>query len=99
MSELSESFAEIMAEFQRLGLRLDDLPYGAFAAGPGAAERFLEDLRRLQPGATWHEVFPDLPPHWVPGRPGRLISPTARPFSMIGGRRVPGSRSPRCEPR
>jgi hypothetical protein len=80
VSELSESFAEIMAEFQRLGLRLDDLPYGAFAAAPGGAERFLEELRRLQPGATWHEVFPDLPPHWVPGRPETWI----RPYRPLG---------------
>ena len=70
---MSELRAEIFAEFERLGLRLDDSPYQAFAAGPGGAERFLGELRRLQPGATWHDVFPDMPAHWVPGRPETWI--------------------------
>jgi hypothetical protein len=42
--------AQIFAEIERLGLRLDESPYQGFAAGPGGADRFLETLRRLQPG-------------------------------------------------
>jgi hypothetical protein len=61
--------AQIFAEFARLGLRLDESPHQAFAAGPGGAEHLLETLRDLRAGATWHDVFPDMPASWVPGRP------------------------------
>ena len=72
---MSELWPEILAEFRRLGLRLDDSPYQAFAAGPGGAERFLESLRRFQPGVTWRDVFPDMPSHWIPGRPETWTHP------------------------
>jgi len=31
--------------------------------------RFLAHLRGLKSGATWHDVFPDMPKHWVAGKP------------------------------
>ncbi len=59
----------IFSEFERLGLAYEESPYQGLAFGPGGEQDFLAHLRRLGPGATWRDVFPDMPAHWVLGRP------------------------------
>jgi hypothetical protein len=56
----------IVAEFERIGLPLSDMPGLAMEAG--AEHGLLEHLRRLPAGATWRDVFPDLPADWSPER-------------------------------
>ena len=71
----------IEAEFERLRLRVEQLPYQAIAASMSGG--FLDHLRSLAPGATWHDVFPDLPSNWRPGDqlefPDRPIGPFDQP--------------------
>jgi hypothetical protein len=70
LSDEREVTAQIFAEFERLGLDLAESPYqGMVSSEPGEAERFLSRLRGMQLGLTWWDVFPDIPAHWVPGRP------------------------------
>ena len=72
--------AAMDAELARLGLDLADSPYGVLGGdGPDAAARFLARLRALRAGATWRDVFPDMPAHWVPGRPETWTKPY-RPY-------------------
>ena len=75
MSDNRAVTKQIFNEFERLGLALDESPYQMFSAEPGGAERILEQLRRLEPGATWRDVFPEMPDHWVPGRPDTWTGP------------------------
>jgi hypothetical protein len=72
----------IATEFERLKLPASELPGGglAIAGGPGGLARFLAHLRGLEPGATWHDVFPDMPKHWVPGKPETWT----RPYRPLG---------------
>ena len=60
---------DILTEFKRLGLRLEDMPYQGIAEsvdkGPGGG--FLAHLKSLSPGCSWQAVFPDLPSDWKPG--------------------------------
>ncbi len=58
---------EFERELQRLGLNIVDVP--GLAVGPGGADALLAHVRSLPVGATWRDVFPDMPAHWVPGRP------------------------------
>lgn len=60
----------IKAEFARLGLDWERMPFDLVNATTGVAHKrdpsddpLLAHLRRLAPGATWREVF-DLPAHW-----------------------------------
>ena len=70
---MSSDMDEVDWEVRRLGLRFDDLPGGGLAvANP---EAFLRHLRSLEPPVTWRDVFPDLPAHWVPGRPETWTTP------------------------
>ena len=62
-------------ELERLGLRRRDLPGLAVTGGEKALEEILTRLRSLSPGATWHDVFPDLPRDWISGRPETWITP------------------------
>ena len=62
----------IQAELDRLGLVREDLPAGGFA---GQGEALLKRLRGFSPGATWRDVLPDLPAHWLPGRPETWTTP------------------------
>lgn len=67
----------IMAELGRLGLDTARAPFGVLSEGAdlrGLAS-VLAHLRTLDPGATWHDVFPDLPKHWLPGHPDTWTSP------------------------
>jgi hypothetical protein len=52
----------VETELDRLGLSLRDLPALAFGSDADT-EVFLTRLRSLSLGATWHDVFPDLPTH------------------------------------
>ena len=65
----------VFAEFERLGLNPYDAPGLAFGDGEAGVERFLTHLRSLAPGATWRQVLPDLPAHWVPGKPETWTRP------------------------
>lgn len=52
------------AEFDRLHLRREEMPYGGLVFGsPQAIEQFLAHMRALAPGATWYDVFPELNEH------------------------------------
>ena len=61
----------ILREFARIGLRSDDLP----GLATSDVDEFLEHLRRQPAGASWRDVLPDLPAHWVPGRPETWTTP------------------------
>jgi hypothetical protein len=67
----------IATEFERLKLRASERPGGglAVAGGPDGVARFLAHLRGLKPGATWHDVFPGMPKHWVAGKPETWTHP------------------------
>lgn len=54
------------AEFERLGLNVRDLP--GLAMKGSDIDQFIARLRSMQPGVTWHDVLPDLPPEFVPGQ-------------------------------
>src|SRR4051794_15999071 len=76
MSDLDRAAQAILAEFERLGLKLEDSPYSGGAAGTDAGvEQLLARLRAMQPGVTWRDVYPDMPADWVPGRPKTWRTP------------------------
>jgi hypothetical protein len=57
-----EDWLLIEDEFRRLALNSDEIPGGGFAIeGTEALDEFVRHLRSLAPGATWRDVFPDLP--------------------------------------
>ncbi|MEO6211500.1 MAG: hypothetical protein ABIQ10_15440 [Gemmatimonadaceae bacterium] len=60
-----KEFDVLLAEFERLGLDIGDLP--GFARS-GSLEPLIARVRAMEPGVTWHEVLPDLPKQFVPGR-------------------------------
>ena len=64
-----DSSSAILDEFARLKLNLKDSPYRVISSEPGGAERFLAHLQAMEPGITWRDVYPDMPAHWIPGRP------------------------------
>ena len=54
-----------LQEIERLGLNEAMCPYDGMASmGKAAEEEFFSKLRQLAPGATWRDVFPDMPAHW-----------------------------------
>ena len=67
----------IAAEFDRLGLQASDFPASGLAigGGPEGVARFLRHVRTLQPGASWYDVFPDMPKHWIAGKPETWTDP------------------------
>lgn len=77
MSSHDEAMHAFELEVLRLGLRLEDLPGGGLAVQD--LDAFLRFLRTLEPPVTWRDVFPDLPAHWVPGRPETWTT-AYRPF-------------------
>lgn len=77
---LDEIVREILAEYERIGLRVADSPYGALAGDIDAIAPFLQRLRTMQPGVTWRDIFPNMPADWVPGRPETW----RRPYKPFG---------------
>ena len=75
MPEPEPFFEAFTAECSRLGLNMHDLPGLATGGSDDGERQFLEHMRSLLPGATWHDVFPDLPRHWVPGKPETWTTP------------------------
>src|SRR5205085_946535 len=73
---------------QRLGLRMEDLPAGGLAGDRSALEEWLERLRLAKPGVTWRDVLPDLPGHWVAGRPETWTTPY-RPLGTYDYQELP----------
>jgi hypothetical protein len=69
MSNPDEFFAAFRREIQRLGLNLDSLPGGGLAADSASLDNLLQRIRGLTPPVTWRDIFPDIPAHWVEGRP------------------------------
>jgi hypothetical protein len=68
--------AKYLREIERLRLDEDMCPYAGMAsAGEQAEEEFLAHLRTLVPGATWRDVFPDMPAHWDLDDPDTWTSP------------------------
>jgi hypothetical protein len=54
-----------LQEIERLGLDEAMCPFGGMAStGNTAEEEFLSHLRQLAAGATWRDVFPDMPAQW-----------------------------------
>lgn len=60
---------EIERELERLGLTWASLPGDGLAGREGWEARLLAQLKSLEVGATWHDLLPDLPRHWIAGRP------------------------------
>ena len=67
--------AALQAEFDRLGLKLEDFPGGGMASERGALKDWLLELRSLKPGVGWRDAVPDLPAHWEPGSPETWTTP------------------------
>ena len=63
----------ISRERDRIGVRNEDLP--GLAIEEGAERKFLEHLEQLPPRASLHDVFPDMPSHWVAGQPETWTTP------------------------
>ncbi len=78
----------MVVEFKRLGLDYRDLPGLAIGDSDEDAAAFLAHLRDLEPGATWHDVFPNLPAHWVPGKPETWTHPFT-PFGPYDYQELP----------
>lgn len=56
---------EYRRELGRIGLDEDESPYGGMASSSDEAlEQFLAHVRALPAGATWRDVYPDIPKHW-----------------------------------
>ena len=66
---VAELTKALRAEFERLGLRVEDLPAGGLAGDRSGVQDLLARLRLAKAAVTWRDVFPDLPAHWVAGRP------------------------------
>ena len=77
------------AELDRLGLSLTQLP-GLIIENDHSASALLERLRSLPPGATWQQVFPDMPAGLGPlaaltrPRPYRPLGPWDHPTLPTG---------------
>jgi len=57
--------AQYLHELERLGLAEATCPYAGMATdSDAAAAHFLSHLQQLDVGATWRDVFPDMPAHW-----------------------------------
>jgi hypothetical protein len=76
----------ICRELDRIGMRKEDLP--GLAIKEGREREFLERLEQLPPGTSLHEVFPDLPSHWVAGQPETWTTPY-RPFGPYDYQELP----------
>jgi hypothetical protein len=74
------------AEFLRLGLDPRELP--GLMVDNGGFDALITRLRSLSPGITWHEALPDLPKHWIPGKPETWIAPY-RPFGPYDYQHLP----------
>lgn len=79
----SDLAKELEAAFRRLGLAIHDMPFAT-----NDLEPFIAHVRSLQPGASWHDVFPDAPAHWVPGRPETWTT-RYRPFGPYDYQELP----------
>jgi hypothetical protein len=64
-----ELFLAFRTEVRRLGLHLDTLPGGGLAGDADSLAGLVERIRGLAPPVTWRDIFPDIPAHWVEGRP------------------------------
>lgn len=52
-------------ELRRIGLDEESSPYGVMASGSEeAVVEFLAHVSSLPVGATWRDVYPDIPKHW-----------------------------------
>jgi hypothetical protein len=73
VTDRSSVLGQIALEFERIKLRLEDLP--DLVINAGVEHDLLMRLRALPTGATWRDVFPEMPEHWVPGRPETWTTP------------------------
>ncbi len=90
MSDRQPFFDSLKTEFARLGLDWRDLPGLAIAGGPDGEAAFLKRLQELSPGVTWHTILPDLPSHWIPGKPATWTEPY-RPLGAYDYPKLPTS--------
>jgi len=85
-----DSRSNLEQELLRIGLSIRSMPAGGLAGASGALEGLVKHIRTLAPGSTWHEVFPDLPKHWIAGRPDTWTGPY-RPFGPFDYQELPTS--------
>jgi hypothetical protein len=76
----------IFWEFDRIGMRKEDLP--GLAIEGGMEREFLKRLEQFPAGASLHDVFPDMPSHWVAGQPETWTTPY-RPFGPYDYQELP----------
>lgn len=70
---------QYLRELARIGLAEQTSPYAGIAIGSdAAAAQFLSHLQQLDVGATWRDVFPDMPAHWDLDDRNTWTDPTER---------------------
>lgn len=69
MSNSEELVDQLRREIQRLGLNLDSLPGGGLAADSATLDDLLQRIHGLTPPVTWRDIIPNIPAHWIEGRP------------------------------
>ena len=81
--------ARYLAELDRIGLDEEMCPYGGMVSGnDDAKEEFMRHLRSLAAGATWRDVYPDIPTHWDLGDPDSWTYPY-RPIASFDYQTLP----------
>ncbi|HEY9229200.1 MAG TPA: hypothetical protein VIP11_21290 [Gemmatimonadaceae bacterium] len=75
MSTFDELFARMQSELDRLGLSLETYPFGGLAADTDALAGMIDRLRKLEPPVSWWDVIPDIPAHWIEGKPETWTTP------------------------
>jgi len=68
-----ETIDAIFRELDRIGLPKEDLP--GLAIAEGGERESLKRIEQLPKGASLHDVFPDMPSHWVAGQPETWTTP------------------------
>ncbi|MEO7997261.1 MAG: hypothetical protein ABI852_07430 [Gemmatimonadaceae bacterium] len=79
-------------EYARIGLNMFESPYPNLAGTLEGLREYLEVLQSLPVGATWRDVHPDMPAHWIPGDESTWTEPF-RPYGDWDFQQTPAGSS------